>query len=206
MTETLVPAVRTPCTAAQLYAALAADWQAVVGGTPTHDALVVLLAQSAFETGHWSEMWCQNIGNAKHVVGDGRDFYQIRCNEFPGGKEEWFDPPNPATSFRAFPTLAAGAVDYLALLHREFTSAWAAVLAGDPATFVHELKLHGYFTGDEATYSRNVVTNFAAFSRAIPTVAPTSPPPPAAIALSAILTANVEIDESVHDDPPPAAA
>ena len=162
MTESLVPAVRTSCTAAEMYAALRG------ASGLTRAQVLVLLAQSAFETGRWGSMWCWNFGNAKHVPGDGRDYYQIRCNEIINGREVWFEPPDPATSFRAFPTIDAGCADYLALLEHRFAAAWPAVLAGDPAAFSHELKLAHYYTADEALYTRNLVSLYAEFDRTVP--------------------------------------
>lgn len=196
MTETIVPDVLTPVTPTALYAALQQAWPNVIGGTPQRCSLLVLLAQVAEETG-WHACHCWNLGNVKHVPGDGHDYCQFRASEIVGGKEVF-----STMSFRAFASLDAGAVDYLTLLHRRFASAWPAVLDGDPAAFVHALKLEHYFTADEGLYSKNVVALFTALSHTIPS----DPEDVSALAQNAIETAAIELGDPARSDPPPAAA
>jgi peptidoglycan hydrolase-like protein with peptidoglycan-binding domain len=45
--------------------ALEAAWSKLLGTAPTREALAVLLAQSALETGHWKKSYCFNLGNQK---------------------------------------------------------------------------------------------------------------------------------------------
>lgn len=183
MTEQLHADQLTPISPGALYTALQDVWSAVVGGSPTRAALLVLLAQVAEETG-WRSCHAWNLGNVKHVPGDGHDYVQFRCNEIINGKEVWFDPPHPATSFRWFATLEDGCVDYLGILHKHFAPAWPAVLAGDPTAFVHALKVAGYFTADEALYRASVVALDAQLAREIP-----DEPPLADVARDALLCA-----------------
>lgn len=164
-----VPCTRTPTDASSLYRALVQAWPTIVGGTPTSAALMVLLAQSAFETGHWGSVYNWNFGGAKHVDGDGRDYAWCKTTEG--------NPPQPTMAmFRAFSTLEAGAADYLQLLYKRFGKAWSYVLAGDPSNFVRKLKALGYFTGDETAYENGVVSNFNTFVKqfggALPTPSP----------------------------------
>ena len=158
MTDKLVPRVRTTCTPEALFEALWADWSSVVtDAPPTRAALVVLVGHWAFETGWGQSCWNWNLGNKKHVAGDGHEFYQVRCNEVVGGVLKWYDPPDPATSFLAYDSIEAGVRDYLVGLRGRFGSAWPAVEAGDPAAFCHLLKLAHYYTDDETHYTNNVV-------------------------------------------------
>ena len=177
MTENLVPAKQSHHTAADLYNALR-----TAAPELSRVSLLVLLAQWDLETGGGVFMWCNNIGNAKHVPGDGHDYCAFRHNEIIDGKEIWIDPPNDP--FRAYSTLADGAKDYLAMLQREFRAAWPAVLAGDPAAFVRAIKAAHYFTGDEASYQRNVVALDAQLARELP-----QDPPLSDVARQAILDA-----------------
>jgi flagellum-specific peptidoglycan hydrolase FlgJ len=140
------------------------------------------MAQSALETGRWKHCHCWNLGNVKSSFGDGRDFTFFRCNEVLSGKTVWFDPPHPYTRFRAFRTLAEGAVDHLAFLRglTRYKIAWQWVMAGDPHAFVQALKAAGYFTADEAPYERSVASLFNEFSHLPFDVEPrpgTVPPP-----------------------------
>lgn len=191
MTETRVPDVLTPITPAILYAALRRAWPTVIGGLPQRCSLLVLLAQVAEETG-WHACHCWNLGNVKHVPGDGHDFCEFRASEIVGGHEIF-----STMAFRAFASLDLGAVDYLGLLHRHFAGAWQPVLDGDPAAFVRALKAAHYFTADEGLYTRNVVALFTALSHTIPA----DDLPVESLASNAIETAAAELGEVLHDGP-----
>ena len=54
----------------------------------------------------------------------------------------------------------AGARDYLDELQRRFAKSWGAVLAGDPAAFSHALRLQGYYTAPEASYTKTLLALF----------------------------------------------
>lgn len=162
MSNQNVPPQHTPISAEQLYGALTRAWPSVVGGTANRASLLVLLAQSALETGAWKSLYNYNLGNVKHVQGDGYDFFSIRCNEFANGQEVWSQ-----CQFRAYPNLDTGAQDYLAFLVRRFRTAWSAVEDGDPDDFVHRLKAAGYFTSSESDYQAGVRRYFDSFSNSI---------------------------------------
>lgn len=169
MTESLVPTTRTLIAPKDLYAAMADSWAQLMAGEPCGRAsILTMLAQSAFETGWWHYCWDYNLGNVKHIPGDGHDYYQIRCNEYVGGKLVWFDPPHPATWFVSYPDLEAGVRDYLIALRGRFRSAWPYVLAGDPAGFCHALKVAGYYTDDERHYTSNVLGCYHTLDAGIP--------------------------------------
>jgi hypothetical protein len=157
----------TPVTPPQLFGALSRAWQKAFNETPHRTSLLVLLAQWALETGRGHSMHCYNLGNVKSAQKSG-DWCFFRCNEIINGKEVWFEPDHPACCFRAFASLDDGALDYLNTLHDRFKPAWPAVVAGDPQSFVHLLKINRYFTADEAQYTRSVVSLFNEFSRTLP--------------------------------------
>jgi flagellum-specific peptidoglycan hydrolase FlgJ len=177
VTDQAVPAVATPCTQAELYAALRQAWlQCAFDAIPTRASLLVLLAHWALETGWGHSCWNFNLGNKKRIPG--RDYYYMRCNEVIGGHVVWFDPPSPACAFAAFPDLETGCVDYLSGLRGTFRAAWPSVLAGDPAGFCHALKVARYYTADEALYTAGVVRCYNQLDSSIPTdpsEAPTEP-------------------------------
>lgn len=64
--------------------------------------------------------------------------------------------PERAQRFAAFPDLATGVRTHLEFLAERYPLAHRAMVDGDPARFVGELKRRGYFTGDEAAYTRAV--------------------------------------------------
>lgn len=168
-----LPDTRTPLTLDEAAHAIVHGWRCYFGGDPKRESLLVLLAQSALETGRWSAIHCFNFGNIKSAPGDGRSWTFFRCNELLDGKWCWFDPPHPQTRFRAYDSAEEGAVDYVALLVRRYTAAWGAVTVGDPGAFVDCLKRGMYFTAPIEPYRRNVISLFREFDKAL-----TLPDPP----------------------------
>jgi flagellum-specific peptidoglycan hydrolase FlgJ len=200
MGENRVDDKLTAVSPADLYAALRADWPQVSQDTlVTRSALLVLLAQWAFETGwgHYCHNW--NLGNAKHVAGDGHDYCMFHCTEVIGGKVVPFDPPNPACAFIAFASLEEATNYYLVSLRGRWRSAWQYALAGDAAGFCHQLKLQGYYTDDERHYTLSVQSCMHVLDAMIP-----PDPDPASFAAGALaLAANSR--ELPAIEPPDAA-
>jgi hypothetical protein len=120
-----VPAKLTPATAADVRAALLA------AGLPAA-AVPIVLAHSALETAAWRGLWGWNVGN---IVAT--------------GNVAWQALPGVALPFRVYPSLAAGAADFVALLAARGAVAPAA--AGDLAGYVAALKAGGY-AGPGADY------------------------------------------------------
>jgi hypothetical protein len=167
MTETLLPDRLTPCAPADLYASLRRAWP-----DAGRSSLLVLLSHWALETGFGHYCHLFNLGNAKHVPGDGHDYTQFRCNEIIGGKVVWISPPDPGCSFVAFPDLDTGAAYYLGQLRGRFQSAWPFVEAGDVVGFCHALKLAHYYTADEGLYTAGVTRCYHQLDGTIPPDAP----------------------------------
>jgi len=170
MTATLVPTVRTSYTLNQVIAAMVEGWFKKFGEIPRKESIGVLYAQNALETGGTVAMWNNNIGNVKYVphAGDEGLFYMMLANvwEIVGGKKVIFQPPHPATWFRAFPTLADGIAEHMDFLrNHRYKTAWSAVDAGNPAAFAHLLKIAGYYTAPEADYVRLMNYYFAKFMK-----------------------------------------
>jgi len=69
-----------------------------------------------------------------------------------------FYPPNPATRFRAFDSLEAGALDYLSILADRFASAWRYLEAGDAPGFAAALSRARYYTADPKSYAAGLVS------------------------------------------------
>lgn len=185
----------TPIDPKSLYAALGAASPAAVGAQLGRASLLVLLAQINEETG-FKACHAFNLGNIKHVDGDGHDYVQFPCTEVVDGTTVWIHPPATGCQFRAYASLEAGCIDYLALLKKRFNLAWPAVLAGDPAQFCHLLKTQHYYTADEATYTANVVWLDKHLAAEIPDDAPV----PAADVLVAVGSQPLTgTDDSPHD-------
>lgn len=157
MSEQEVPRVATPITAPQLRDALLVAWPDIIGADvdPHHAAIRLLVAQSAFETGWWRSCWNYNLENAKHIDGDGHDFYYVSCDEYISGRLVTLHPPDPGCRFRAFPSLDVG--DYLRLLKRQYGGALVAAEAGDVIGFAKALKAERFYTDNEAHYESELV-------------------------------------------------
>jgi hypothetical protein len=180
-------AVKTVVTAQDVLNAMAQAICDYKQWSPSKECLQVLLAQTGFETGWWKYMWNNNLGNYKAVAGGATDWCYFKCNEYlqasqiPAAwktdprvsitdkgtfQEVWFRPDHPACCFMSFETLAGGAAQYLKKLCERFSTpndcgekdAWYWATQGDATKFCHALKMHGYYTDDEAHYTKTVVS------------------------------------------------
>jgi hypothetical protein len=160
---TQVPATRTPITVAELAEALVVAARGELGAQLTRDAVLVLLAQWHLETGGGVFCMCWNLGNAKSWMGDGYDWTEFATAEVVHGQTM-----HVLGRFRAFPTLAAGAADYVRLLAHRFARAWPAVLAGDVEGFARTLHELGYYTASVDSYVRGMRARLEACALAWP--------------------------------------
>lgn len=157
--------------------ALREAWKKLYGDYPSNNSLALMWSQWALETGRGKAIWNYNFGNIKRSADE--DYCMYRCNEDINGKLEWFDPPNKQTWFRSYSTAVDGAYDYIRFLSQKqrYQIAWAAVKAGDPAAFGHALKMAGYYTANEAQYTKGLVSLTNEFKGKIETILAWTPPP-----------------------------
>lgn len=173
MSATLVPTVRTKYTLNELIGGLVRGWFKKFGVIPKKSSIGVLYAQNALETGGTVSMWNNNIGNVKFVASKNPDDdngkqYMMLANvwEVINGQKVTFQPPHPATWFRAYPTLGDGIAEHMDFLkNHRYQKAWVAVEAGDPTNFAHLLKVAGYYTAPESDYVRLMNTYFNKFMK-----------------------------------------
>jgi len=169
----LVGRVGTPISAQDLADALAVAWPSVVGGDPPDGAILVLMAQSAFETGGWSACWNYNLGNFKHTPNDGHDYFQMTASEGEGAATTMVP-----SQWVSYDTLQDGVNAYLSAIYHRWSAGWQSVLDNDPSGFVAALKAHGYFTGNLAQYQAGVL----AWYKKLGGIVPQGPATPVAIA------------------------
>ena len=184
-----LPDKKTPAPKEEVIKALWQAWEDYFHEIPKRESIWILTSQWALETGWGKSMHCFNYGNVKSREGDGFDYCYFACNEIlkkataekyqasspqtakitryrsDGTAIIWFYPKHPGCRFRAFETIREGAIDHLSLIHKRFSRSWPAVLAGDPALYAHMLKLQGYYTADEASYTKTLVSVFGMVSR-----------------------------------------
>ncbi len=186
-----VPPVKTPLTFAEAARSMRQGIYVATGEQPTNAALALALAKTALETGRWQSMWNYNWGNVKAGAEYHGMYTCITLNEVLNGRTVWFAPegelvrkdgplkyepllvpPGHAqTRMRAYANAYDGAQQYADFVaNGRYRDAWQRLLAGDPAGYVHALKMKGYFTADEATYRRGVERIFAEYLSGLETL------------------------------------
>ena len=179
MLATYVPARLTPFTFDEAAEAMRAALRSRLDKDPSRETLALALAKSALETGRWRSIWCSNWGNIKAGEKYEGMYCAIELNEVLKGQVVWFspkgrldrkggkvvaepfeDPPgHPQTRMRAYANRYDGAFSYVDFVAGgRYAAAWQKLLTGDALGYVHALKLAGYFTADEATYAKGVVS------------------------------------------------
>ena len=178
--------VRTTPTLEAYVGAVVRAW---TDGAPcSSEACAVLWAQYMIETGG-KACWNWNVGNVK-ASDLGRPWHALRgvwegvsaaeaSRLVAAGEAVYdanaahqravaprtavvFEPPHPATRFRAFDSLDEAMGEHLALLRRRFAKGWPGVLAGDVVAFARGLRAHGYFTASAEAYAAGMRAPFAA--------------------------------------------
>lgn len=158
----MVPTVRTTPTMMQYAHALLLQWPEA-----SKEQAGVLWAQFAIETGSGSSCWNWNLGNIKHVKGDGFDWMSLRgVWEIINGQRVEFPPDNPASWFRAYPDLDTAMEQHFVFLKKHFASSWSAIEAGSPEEFAHQLHVHGYYTAPEKDYVAGMKAHFSKWMKA----------------------------------------
>jgi hypothetical protein len=147
---TLVRAARTPLRGDEAAGALRDAWTSVRGDAPSAETLSILVGQWAHETGRGASMLNYNFGGLK---GTGPSGLSTACST----REGWGDSQvRVVDRFRAYGSAQEGARDYVGLLARRYPDAVRAAENGDAQGFVQALKARGYFTDNEATYTKSV--------------------------------------------------
>jgi len=187
----------TKITTAEAFNALAGAWMDYFNNPPKYESVALLTAQWALETGWGKSMHNNNFGNIKSSASDGLDYCYFACGEEvpyatavklqtkspdlidirrvygEGARQKasiWVKPEHSWCRFRAYKTLREGACDYLSLLFRRFNNAWPAVRKGDPAQFSHLIRQQGYYTADEAQYTKTLIGVYSKVVKQVPSL------------------------------------
>lgn len=155
-----VPAERTHATVKMVYDALRAAWPRVFSTEPDEDALRILVAMSANETGTWKSLWNWNLGNVKRIR-EQRWTMLDNVWEMIDGVKQVFHPPHAQTHFSAYSSLEEAAPAWMAKMEHQWGKAWAHALAGDAVAFSKALKKANYYSQIEEIYTRELVARVA---------------------------------------------
>jgi hypothetical protein len=139
---------RTPLGEDEAAVYLARAWVAVAGSPPSQQALSVVWAQWAHETGRGRRMSGYNFAGIKGNGPDGDSFVAWTREVTPNPGQRTRE------TFRAYSTPEGGAHDYVRLLANRYPVAFRAASRGDVARFVRALDLGGYFTDSDRAYAR----------------------------------------------------
>lgn len=158
-----VERIQTNVTEPQMAQAMIEAWKSLFGIQPTKEQIGILMSQNALETGSRKSMYNFNIGNIKGNEKSPYDFYFLNAPEqmSPG---IW---KNMNMAFRAYPSLIDGVKDYIKLLStsQRYAEAWKHVMSPDPASFSKALKKGGYYTADEAPYTKLLSRLYSKFNK-----------------------------------------
>lgn len=151
---TRVKRVRTNISADQMANAIINGWKELFGVTPSKQQVAIVLAQNALETGHRKSMWNYNVGN---LTTDGKgsyDYFDDLTTDEQIKPGTW---KKMNLKYRAYPSLEAGVKDYLKFISgKKYSNAWKHILDPDPAAFSKALKSSGYYTANEAAYTKTL--------------------------------------------------
>jgi hypothetical protein len=150
--ERKVEPQRTPCTRADMRAAIGRALSHAGGAKPPAQLVDVLTAQASLETASGASMYNFNFGGIKGHAPDGGTA-SLRTHEVLGGKDVVI-----RDGFRAYASLDDGARDYVHTMKTRFGGAVEAATRGDVAGFAGALKRSGYYTASESDYAHGLAS------------------------------------------------
>jgi hypothetical protein len=158
-----VQRIKTEISEPQMAQAIIRAWQSKFGGAPSKEQVAMVLAQNDLETGHRKSMWNYNVGNITTTDKGSFDYFDDLATDEQISPGVW---KKMNLKYRAYPSLDDGVKDYLNLLSSgRYTKAWEHIKNPDPVSFSKALKAAGYYTANEAPYTKNLVSLFARNSK-----------------------------------------
>lgn len=219
MTARELPARRTVVSPAEVYVALRLQLEAQLGREQTTRAgAMILLGQMALETGRFQSTMNYNFGGVKcgpswkgcwqhfatleHVSEDEAQVHLAHVP--PGAKVERvgvgddgrvilrFSGRHPVNRFRAYETLDDAVASHVRfLLGQRYRPSVHLAMAGRADDYAISLRAAGYYTGDAATYARNVRQLAREYEQSLPSDVPIpapQPPRPEVVTVAATVT------------------
>jgi hypothetical protein len=158
-----VPRVRTQVSESQMAHAFIESWKQLFHTEPTKEQISLLMAQNSLETGNRKQMWNFNVGN---ITTNGKGSYDF-FDDLP--TDEQIQPgvwKRMNLKYRAYPSLVDGAKDYLKLLSgKSYSNVWSNIVNPNPVAFSKALKQRGYYTANEAPYTKGLKSLYNRFSK-----------------------------------------
>jgi hypothetical protein len=159
-----VQRVKTEVSEAQMAQAIIDAWKKLFGSNPAKEQVSMILAQNALETGNRKAMWNNNVGN---LTTDGKsklDYFDDLSTSEQVSPGSW---KKMNLKYRSYPTLSDGVADYLNLLSKShnYANAWDKIVHPDPEAFSKALKAGGYYTANEAPYTKALTSLFSKYNK-----------------------------------------
>lgn len=166
---TPMPVIKTPIGMRDFALALLRTLK-TTGVVPTKRAAGVFWAQYALETGAGGYCWNHNLFNHKVTQAQAAAGvqYMMLANtwEIENGKKVTYQPPHPATWFRAYASFEAALSDHIqSIKNGRYASSWEPMLAGDVHEYAAQLRAHGYFTAPLDSYQRLLAVKMTEWMR-----------------------------------------
>src|SRR5271155_3564381 len=181
-----VQRVKTDVSEPQMASAIIDGWQQLFGDKPAKEQVALILSQNSLETGNRKAMWNYNVGNLTTDGKGPQDFFDDLATDEQTAPGVW---KKMNLKYRAYPSLVDGVIDYLKLLSSQhYSSAWQHIINPDPEAFSKALHAGGYYTANEAPYTKSLKSLFNQTSNsnsyelamsgqvAAPTGTPAAPP------------------------------
>lgn len=159
-----VQRVRTEVSEPQMAQAVIQAWKSLFGSAPAKEQVAMVIAQNNLETGHRKSMWNNNVGN---ITTDGKgsfDYFDDLATDEQITPGHW---KRMNLKYRAYPSLEDGVLDYLKFLSKNgrYAKAWQNIVNPDPVAFSKALKAAGYYTANEAPYTKSLTSLFNSFNK-----------------------------------------
>ncbi len=158
-----------PVSESQMAQAMIEAWKDLFGNQPSKEQIAILMSQNALETGHRKSMWNYNVGNLTTGPGWKGDYWEgldWLYEHFKGrsGLDER-RKKSIKLQYRAYPSLKDGAKDYLRMISSgRYSKAWQSIVHPNIEEYSKALKQAGYYTADEAPYTKGLQNLFKQFS------------------------------------------
>jgi len=159
-----VKRVKTDISESEMASAIISGWEQLFNKKPTKEQVSLILAQNSLETGHRKSMWNFNVGN---ITTDGKGEYNYFDDLTTSEQSSPGHWEKANLKYRAYPTLEEGVLDYLKFLSqsKRYGSAWQHIINPNPEEYSKALKAAGYYTADEAPYTKGLVSLFDKYNK-----------------------------------------
>lgn len=156
-----VDRIKTNVSESQMVSAIVDAWKHLFNSTPTKEQISLIMAQISLETANRNSMWNFNVGNITTNGKSTYDFYDDLTTKEQIKPGKW---KKMNLKYRSYPSLTEGIKDYLRFLQgKHYAEVWKNIVNPNPMAFSKALKDAGYYTANEAPYTKQIVNYYNKF-------------------------------------------